>query len=116
MKLRLKDKVMVLSGRDKGKTGEIIAVLPKDNKVVVEGVNIVKRHAKPTTQNPKGGILELTRPIDAAKLAVLDPKTGKIARIGYQLGKNGAKDRVYKVSKFSNPKIKKATPKAEKKS
>ncbi|MBP9827182.1 50S ribosomal protein L24 [Candidatus Saccharibacteria bacterium] len=116
MKLRLKDKVMVLSGRDKGKTGEVIAVLPKDNKVVVEGINIVKRHTKPTTQNPRGGIVELTRPLEVSKLAVLDPKSGKIARVAYQIDKQGKKERIFKVSKFSNPKPKKATPKTEKKS
>ncbi|MCC7543729.1 50S ribosomal protein L24 [bacterium] len=115
MKLKLKDKVMIIAGRDKGKTGEIMAVLPKLNKVVVAGVNVVKRHAKPTTQNPKGGIIELTKPIDSAKVMILDPKTNKPARVGYKVTKNG-KERVFKVAQFGNKKTKKATEKpAEKK-
>jgi len=110
MKLKLKDKVMIVSGRDKGKTGEILAVLPSLNKVVVAGVNVVKRHAKPTTQNPKGGIVELTKPVDISKVMVLDPKTNKPARISYKLTKEG-KERVFKVAQFSNKKTKKETAK-----
>lgn len=117
MKLQLKDKVMVTAGRDKGKIGEIVAVLPKDNKIVVNGVNIVKRHAKPTTQNPRGGIIELTRPIDAAKVQVLDPKTNKPARVGYVIDAKGVKERVFKVASFTNKKAPKAkthdTPSAD---
>lgn len=113
MKLQLKDKVMITTGRDKGKIGEIVAVLPKENKIVVDGLNIAKRHAKPTTQNPRGGIIELTRPIDAAKVQVLDPKTNKPARIGYNVNAQGVKERVFKVSSFENKKApKKAAPKA----
>ncbi len=107
MKLRLKDKVMVVAGRDKGKTGEILAVLPRLNKVVVAGINNAKRHTKSTQQNPKGGIVELTKPIDASKVMVLDPKTNKPARISYRTTKDG-KERVFKVAQFSNKKAKKA--------
>jgi len=102
MKLQLKDKVMVIAGRDKGKTGEVIGVLPKTNKVVVAGVNTAKRHQKPTTQNPRGGIVELTKPLDISKVQVLDPKTGKPARIGLKVVKDGSKERVFKVSSFTN--------------
>ncbi len=102
MKLRLKDKVLVTAGRDKGKTGEVLAILPKANQVVVEGVNVVKRHQKPTTQNPRGGIVELTKPLDASKVQVLDPKTGKPARVSYKRAADGSKERVFTVAKFSN--------------
>lgn len=113
MKLRLKDKVMVISGSSKGKKGEIVKVLPRKNMVVVEGINVVKKHQKPTTQNPKGGIIELTKPIDVSKIMAIDPKTSKPARIGYKLSSNGKKERIFKVSKFTNKK--KATTKRIKK-
>jgi len=108
MKLHRKDKVIVIAGRDRGKTGEIVAVLPKLNQVVVEGVNVAKKHTKPNAKQPKGGILEVTKPIDAAKVMAVDPSTGRPARIGYKLGKNGSKERIFKVSKFQNKKIKPA--------
>ncbi len=109
MKLRLKDKVMVIRGRDKGKKGEIVAVLPKENQVVVEGINVVKKHTKPNAKTPRGGIVELAKPLDAAKVMILDPATGKPARIGYKVDAKGNKERVFKVSSFQN----KTKPKAE---
>lgn len=112
-KLRLKDKVLVITGRDKGKTGEIIGILPRENKVVIAGINTVKRHQKPTTQNPSGGIVELTKPIATSKVQVLDPKTGKPARVGFEKRADGSKERIFKVAKFSNKK--KATIKDDKK-
>ncbi len=103
-KIRLKDKVMIVTGRDKGKTGEVVAVLPRENKVVIAGLNTVKRHQKPTTQNPSGGIVELTKPIEASKVQVLDPKSGKPARVSFEKRADGSKERVFNVSKFSNKK------------
>ncbi len=116
MKLHLKDKVMIMSGRDRGKTGDIIAVLPTKNQVVVEGLNTSKRHAKPTTQNPRGGINELIKPLDASKVAIIDPKSGRPARISYRVAKDGSKERIFTVSSFTNKKTKKAVaPKTESK-
>jgi large subunit ribosomal protein L24 len=110
MKLRKEDKVIVLRGRDKGKTGVILRVIPKENQVVVENVNVAKRHTKPSQKQPRGGILEITKPIDASKVMVLDPQTGKPARIGYEIKPDGSKERVFKVS----PNHDKAAKKAEK--
>lgn len=107
MKLQRKDKVIVISGRDHGKKGEVIAVLPKTNQVVVEGVNVVKRHTKPTQSNPKGGIIEMTKPILASKVMAIDPSSGRAARVGYKTDKNGKKQRIFKVSKFKNTAAKK---------
>lgn len=104
LKIQLKDKVLITTGRDKGKTGEVIGILPKERKVVIAGVNTVKRHQKPTTQNPRGGIVELTKPIDMSKVQVLDPKTGKPARVSFEKKADGSKERIFKVSKFSNKK------------
>jgi large subunit ribosomal protein L24 len=98
MKLRLKDKVMMTVGRDKGKTGEVVKVLPKENQVVVEGINIVKRATKPSNKHPRGGILEITKPVNVSKVMAIDPTSGKPARIAYAVGKDGTKERIFKVS------------------
>jgi large subunit ribosomal protein L24 len=105
MKIVKKDKVMVITGRDKGKKGEVLAVFPDDNLVVVEGINVAKRHTKPSQTNPKGGIIEVTKPIDASKVMIIDPTSGKPARVGYKLNAKGKKERIYKVSKFKNTKV-----------
>ena len=102
MKLIKKDKVLVISGKYKGKKGEIVAVLPKTNQVVIEGVNVAKKHLKPSQINPKGGIVEVTKPISSSKVMVLDPKTGKPARVGYKISASGKKERIFKVSSFKN--------------
>lgn len=97
MKLKREDTVMVMAGRDKGKTGRVLAVIPSDNKILVEGINIAKRHTKPSDKNPRGGIIELTKPIDVSKVMVLDPETKLPARIGYKFNADGTKERVFKV-------------------
>lgn len=107
MKLRRDDMVVVIAGRDKGKTGKVVAVVPKENKVVVEGVNIIKKHTKPSQKNPKGGILDIVKAIDASKVMVIDPKSGKPARIGFNVTAKG-KERVFRVGKMAAP----AKPKA----
>lgn len=91
------DKVIVIAGRDKGKTGTIQKVIPELNRVVVEGVNIRKKHKKPTQGNPDGGIVEVYAPIDASNVMILDPKTKKPTRIGHKEVK-GKKVRVAKAS------------------
>ena len=115
MKIIKKDKVMVITGRDKGKTGEVLAVMPAKNQVVVEGVNVAKRHTKPSQAQPKGGIIDVTKPIDASKVMVIDPTTNKPARIAYKINQKGKKERIFKVSKFKNVKAKKETTKGGKK-
>lgn len=99
-KIRLKkgDTVMVRAGKDKGKTGKVTAVHPRENKVTVEGVNIVKKHQKPNREYPQGGIIELTKPIWVSKVGAVDPSTKKTARIGFSIDKDGKKTRVFKGS------------------
>lgn len=99
-KIRLKkgDTVIVRIGKYKGQTGKITATHPRENKVTVEGINIVKKHVKPNRTHPQGGIIEVTKPIDVSKVAIVDPSTKKASRIGYQFDKDGNKVRVFKSS------------------
>lgn len=83
------DKVKVLSGEDKGQTGTIIEMLPKAGKAIVEGVNVVKKHQKPSAANPQGGIVEQEAPITLSKLMLVDPKTNEATRTGKKLDDNG---------------------------
>ena len=93
-KIRKGDKVVVLSGRDKGKTGEVTASMPKDGKVVVSGVNVATRHRKPTQLNPQGGLERKEAPLHVSKVAIADPKTGKPTRVRFEVAKDGKKVRV----------------------
>jgi len=99
-KIRIKkdDMVMVRSGKYKGKTGKVLAVHKDLNKVTVEGINVVKRHRKPTQLRPQGGITELTKPIWVSKVGLLDNTAKKPSRVGYKLDKEGNKSRVVKSS------------------
>ncbi|HVX48288.1 MAG TPA: 50S ribosomal protein L24 [Candidatus Saccharimonadales bacterium] len=96
MKLKKGDKVIVRSGKYKGQTGKITATHPRENKVTVEGINVVKKHVKPNQQHPQGGIIEQTKPIWASKVSIMDPESKKASRIGYKVDANGKKTRVYK--------------------
>ena len=91
MKLKVGDKVVVISGADKGKEGKIIRTLRSENKVIVEGVHIVKKHQKPTGNN-SGGILEIEAPINASNVMIIDPKTKKGTRVGHTTNKDGKKN------------------------
>jgi large subunit ribosomal protein L24 len=98
IKLKKGDTVQVLSGKYKGKTGKVLATHPAENKVTVEGINIVKRHVKPDRVHPQGGILDITKPIWVSKVAVIDPTSKKPSRIGIKVDDKGVKTRVYKKS------------------
>lgn len=97
MKLKTGDKVVVIAGKDKGKEGNITKVLKNENKVVVEGVNVAKKHIKPNGQTA-GSIVDIELPIHASNVAILDPKTKKPSRIGHTTDKNGKKVRITKKS------------------
>ena len=88
------DSVVVLSGKDKGKTGEVAQVLTKDSKVVVSGVNVATRHKKPTQLNPQGGLERKEAPMHVSKVAIVDPKDGKATRVRFEVAKDGKKVRV----------------------
>mgnify|MGYP006196150465 CR=1 FL=1 len=90
------DTVTVLAGKYKGQTGTVTATHPTENKVTVEGINIVKKATKPNKQYPQGGIVEITKPIWVSKVAVVEPTSKKPSKIGYNVDKDGKKVRVYK--------------------
>jgi len=92
------DTVIVITGKDKGKKGRVIAAYPRENRVLVEGVNIVKRHTRPSQVNPQGGIIEQEAPINVSNVMHIDPKSGKVTRIGYKVLDNGKKVRIAKRS------------------
>ena len=83
-KIRKGDTVVILSGKDKGKTGEVIRSMPKESKVVVSGVNVAARHRKPSQVNPQGGIERKEAPLHVSKVAIADPKTGKPTRVRFE--------------------------------
>ena len=83
MKIKKGDKVVILTGRDKGKTGEVIKALPRESKVIVQGVNVAKRHTR-ASQSSAGGIIEKEKPIHVSNVAAIDPKDNKATRIGFK--------------------------------
>jgi len=96
-KIRKGDRVVVLTGRSKGRRGEVLKVLPKDDRALVQGVNMVKRHTRPT-QQVAGGIIEKEAPIHLSNLAHVDPQSGKPTRIGFRVLEDGRKVRFAKLS------------------
>ena len=96
-KIKKGDKVVVLAGRDKGKGGEVLQVLPKDGRAVVRGVNLVKRHTKQSQQS-EGGIISKEATIDLSNIAIADPKDGKATRVGFKVLDDGRKVRFAKRS------------------
>jgi len=92
------DTVMVITGKDKGKKGRVIAAFPRENRVLIEGVNMIKKHAKPSQANPQGGILHQEAPIHVSNVMLIDPKSGEPTRIGYKVLDNGKKVRYAKKS------------------
>ena len=96
-KIRKGDKVVVLAGKDKGRTGEVLSVAPKDDKAVVRGVNMIRKHQK-QSQSQEGGIISKEAPIHLSNIALADPKDGKATRVGFQFQADGKKVRVAKRS------------------
>ena len=96
-KIKKGDKVVVLTGRDKGRTGEVFRVMPKESRALVRGVNLVKRHQR-QTMNQEGGIIQKEAPIHLSNLALADPKDGKPTRVGFKVLDDGRKVRFAKRS------------------
>ena len=96
MRVKKDDTVVVIAGKDKGKKGKVVAVLPKQDKVVVEGVNIITKHQKPTAINPQGGIINKEAPIHVSNVAFYDSKSKSAVKLGYKVAvdENGKKTKV----------------------
>ena len=92
-KIRKGDTVVILSGKDKGRTGEVTKAMPKDGKVIVSGINVHARHRKPSQTNPQGGIERKEAPLHVSKVAIADPKSGKPTRVRFET-RDGKKVRV----------------------
>ena len=99
-KLHIKkgDTVYVNAGEDKGKTGRVLKVLISKNRAVVEGINMVTKATKPNAKNPQGGLVKMEAPIHVSNLQLLDPKSGKPTRVGYEVNEDGKKVRISKKS------------------
>lgn len=101
MHVRRGDRVVVTRGDDAGKEGTVLRVLPKENRVVVSGVNIAKRHQRPTQENQEGGIISFEAPIHASNVMLIDPKTGEPTRFRTRVAADGTKERI--AVKSGNP-------------
>lgn len=98
LKIKKGDEVIVVTGRDRGKQGKVLRALPEENRVLVQGINVVKRHTKPSQADPQGGIKEKEAPIHVSNVALVDPKTSRPTRVGFRLLADGRKVRVAKRS------------------
>jgi large subunit ribosomal protein L24 len=96
MKIKKNDKVIIISGKDKGKTGKVLRTFPKIKKVIVEDINLVKKHVKPRN-NKKGEVVEISLPLDISNVSIIDAKTNKPSRVGYKI-EDGKKKRIAKRS------------------
>lgn len=95
MKIKKDDIILVITGKDKGKKGKILKVFPRQNKILVEKVNIVKKHRRPKKQGEKGQIIEMPKPINVSNTKLICPKCGQATRVGFRISKNG-KNRICK--------------------
>ncbi len=103
MHVKKNDIVIVISGNSKGKEGKVLKVFPEKNRVIVEGVNIIKRHTRPSQSNPKGGVVQKEAPFHSSNVMLKDPKTGEATRIGYARTKDAVsgKKKVMRVAQKS---------------
>ncbi len=107
MKIRKNDNVVVIAGNDSGKTGKVLKVFPKTSRIIIEGINLRKRHTKPNQKNPQGGILEKEAPIHVSNVMILDPTNNEPTRIGSQiiLDEKTGKRKIARVSKATGEMI-----------
>jgi len=96
LRIRKGDRVIVLTGKDRGKQGTVLRVLPKDGKVIVEGVNVARRHTRATRANQQAGIIDKIMPLPVSNVAVVSPGDGKATRVGYRFQTDGSKIRICK--------------------
>jgi large subunit ribosomal protein L24 len=107
MKIRKNDNIVVIAGNDRGKTGKVLKVFPKTSRIIIEGINLRKRHTKPNQKNPQGGILEKEAPIHVSNVMILDPTNNEPTRIGSKiiLDEKTGKKKIARVSKATGEMI-----------
>jgi large subunit ribosomal protein L24 len=107
MKIRKNDNIVVIAGNDSGKTGKVLKVFPKTSRLIIEGINLRKRHTKPNQKNPQGGILEKEAPIHVSNVMILDPTNNEPTRIGSQIimDEKTGKKKIARVSKATGEMI-----------
>ena len=107
MKIRKNDNIVVIAGNDSGKTGKVLKVFPKTSRIIIEGINLRKKHTKPNQKNPQGGILEKEAPIHVSNVMILDPTNNEPTRIGSQLilDEKTGKKKIARVSKATGEMI-----------
>ena len=103
LKIKKGDTVYVLSGEDRGRQGRVLEVLPKKERAIVEGINIVSKSAKPSAKHPQGGIIKMEAPLHISNLSLIDPKSGKPTRVGFRKDEKG---KTVRYSKKSGEEIK----------
>ncbi|MDD8016998.1 MAG: 50S ribosomal protein L24 [Bacteroidota bacterium] len=103
MNVKKNDIVVVITGNAKGKEGKVLKVFPEKNRIIVEGVNVVKRHTRPSQSNPQGGVVQKEAPFNASNVMVKDPKSGEATRVGYERTKDSVsgKKKVMRVARKS---------------
>ncbi len=101
MKLKTGDKIIIIAGKDKGKTGKIVKVLSKENKIVLDGLNMMKKHQRPRKSGEKGSMVDMSMPIHASNVMILDPKTGK----GTRIGKKKVGNKMVRIARKSNQEV-----------
>ena len=97
-RIKKNDTVVIIAGKDKGRSGKVLMVIPKEDRVVVEGLNLMKRHTAPNITHPNGGVVSKEAPLHISNVALRDPKTGKPTRVGFKTNDKGVKVRVAKGS------------------
>lgn len=102
MRVKKNDQVLVLAGNYKGKQGKVLKVYPKDNRLIVEGVNFIKRHTRPSQQNPQGGIVEKEAPIHISNVMVVCPKCNTASRMGHAEMNDETRNKIYRVRVCKN--------------
>lgn len=105
MKIKKDDTVIIIAGKDRGRKGKAIKTLPGEGKVIIEGLNIVKKHIKPKREGEKGKVIELPQPIDVSNIKFLCPKCKKPTRIGYKINKTKGQRKKYRLCKKCNAEI-----------
>jgi large subunit ribosomal protein L24 len=104
-RIKKDDTVIVLAGKDKGKQGRVLKVMPGDERVLVQGVNMVKRHTAPSVSHPQGGVISKEAPLHLSNVAVRDPKSGEATRVGFKFVGEGAARRKVRIAKRSGVQI-----------